>query len=157
MGSEITIGNKLGISRGKWRDIMKLHPLSMENIANKFVENLKKDFPKAHWSWTGLYNNTDGYIVIWDESDITDNWEWASPKYKMLDGGHIVPLETPVVKGIVKEYKDNYRIYKFGDRKIVAAYWPGVHMTSKSVMKMRPDGKYNVLYVNHLKGNVFSI
>lgn len=136
---------------------MILHPLNMESIAKQFVENLKKDFPEAYWSWTGVYNDNEGYIVIWDESDIKDGWEWASPKYKMLDGGHIVLLETPAIKGIVKEHKDNYRIYKFGDRKLVAAYWPGANITSKSVMKMCPDGKYNVIYVNHLKGNVFSI
>ena len=136
---------------------MILHPLSMESIAKQFVENLKKDFPGAYWSWTGAYNDNEGYIVIWDESDIKDGWEWESPKYKMLDGGNIVPLETPIIKGIVKEHKDNYRIYKFGDRKIVAAYWPGVNITSKSIMRMRPDGKYNAIYVNHLKGNVFSI
>ena len=57
---------------------MKLHPLSMESIANKFVNSLKKDFPKAYWSWTGRYNDDEGYILIWDESDIKDDWEWES-------------------------------------------------------------------------------
>lgn len=72
---------------------MKLTPLAMENKARVFVNKLKEIYPNAHWEWTGAYNNEDGYIVIWDESDIENGQEWMRPKYKMLDGGTIVPIE----------------------------------------------------------------
>ena len=74
-----------------------------DRIAELYVEKLKPDFPNAHWSWTGKHNNEDGYIWIWDESDIRDNWEYVPAKYKMLDDGTIVPLITPIIEGVIKE------------------------------------------------------
>ena len=129
----------------------------MENIAHNFVNELKKDFLNAHWSWTGKYNNEDGYIVIWDESDVKDNFEYASPKYKMTEDGIIERIEIPVIEGVIKDSGNNYKIFRFYDRKITVAYWKGSNITSKCVAKMRPDGKYNTLYVNYIKGNIFSI
>lgn len=128
-----------------------------DEIANLYVEKLKPDFPNAHWCWTGKHNNEDGCIWIWDESDIRDNWEYAPAKYKMLDDGTIVPLITPIIEGVTKEnVDDTCKVYRFRDRKWVVGYFAGIDVTSKSVFEMQRDGSYKLLYVNHLKGNVFS-
>lgn len=64
----------------------------MERNAKRFVEEQKANFPNAYWSWTGVYNNDAGYIVIYTESDRDeDGWELEKPTYKMLANGNIVP------------------------------------------------------------------
>lgn len=66
----------------------------MESNAKRFVEEQKANFPNAWWSWTGVYNNETGYIVIYTESDRDeDGWEWAEPTHKMLADGTIVPCQ----------------------------------------------------------------
>ena len=131
----------------------------LEYYAIDFVKNLKSNgFPNARWSWTGRYNNEYGYIWIWDESDLRDNWEHLPARYKVLNDGSVVELEPPIIEGVIKEesIKDAYRNYKFGNRKWSISYSKGIDITFKAVFELQRDGSYKLLYVNRLKGNVFS-